>query len=652
VNIKERISYLKECDTHYYGTGTALEDDGVYDDLKDELYDIEESHTDYKLVQDYLQQVGAKTVSSWTKIPHDIKMNSLNKVKNMEEFGEWFARVRKQNPNLDIYRMVVQEKLDGLSISNDYQDDMVKHAVTRGDGKIGEDVLENVRKMVGFSPVKKGFNGSLRGEIILRESNFNKLCQKYESEGLDLPANARNAGSGITRRYNGTDSEKLEIVYYDVASSQDFQTETEKYEHVKDLVKSEHTAATYICNSVQDVEEIYNKYVDSLREKLDYGIDGLVVKFDSIATQKTLGESSGRPKGQIAIKFPPKVVTTMFHGVEWNVSRTGRVNPIALLEPVKLDGTTVKRATLHNLMLIEELDLRLGSKVAIKKSGDIIPQIIKMVGGENGFKVVPPKNCPECNSELEVDEKFIWCRNSECKVQLLNRIINYVKTIGIENIAESFITTLFEKEIISDISSLYDVKESDLKGLAGIGDKMIEKYFSEIERTRKMDEATLLHALGIHNIGETVSGLLIDNFNNIGSLIKEIGANGIWSTLSSIDGIGDILSKDIIKGIKSNLDLIQDILGKVDTSAPTQATDSVLTGRNIVLTGGVDLEKSRKVYENMIKAVGGKVGSSVSAKTDYLMTNDPDSGSGKAKKAKELGVEVVSETRMRELLNL
>ena len=495
--------------------------------------------------------------------------------------------------------------------------------------------------MAGFRPSLPGFTGSLRCEIVMFNKEFPKVVEGYKKAGEKIPANPRNAASGIARRHNGKFSEFLSLIYFDVEEDIDFKTEMEKITRLELLVEKKYMITYLLVSDYLLIEDIYIQYIDKVRDTLHYDIDGLVIRINDLEIQSDLGIVGGRPKGQIALKFPPKKISTTYLGTKWNVSRTGRVNPIADLEPVLLDGSKVRHASLANLDIMHGLRLTAGCGVQIHKAGDIIPQIVRKDDDMVGPVPEAPTHCPDCGSELERDSCFLWCRNPECPTQVLEKMIHYVSTIGIDGIAGSFLKSLLENKRITTLPDLYQLAPADLRGLSRIGESLIDRYFKEIERTKKMSVAKFLQSLAIENLGNFASEALVEKFSSM-ELIRKASFN----ELVAIKGFGETLAEDIIAGFKDMADIIDELLIYIELE---KKKEGVFSGMKICMTGSFKVPRE-KVYKPKIVDAGGKWASSVSKDTTYLVTNDQSTNTGKLKKARELSVKIINEEEFLKLL--
>ena len=644
MNNKEIVKKLKKADKKYYLGEDPIMSDDAYDELKDNLRKKTPNHP-------YFKQVGSDPKykqSIWETKKHKKIMGSQRKASSIEELKEKFSPFKNQT-------LMVQEKLDGFSLEINYKNGKVVSAITRGDGKKGEDVLRNVKKAKGFlKEINKKEEISLYCECIITLSDFEILKGKYREQGKKEPSNPRNSASGIIHRKDGKYCRLLTLKYFDVYSPNiHFRTEEEKINFLKSLKSEDYYQTvggfTYFVvngkkfNKLKEIKEFYKYYQNTKRENLNYWIDGFVIKINDLEEQQKFGMKNNRPQGQIALKFPSESATTKLVDVKWTTSRNGRINPIAILDPVELDGTIVKKASLHNYKVIDELNLTYGCEVIIEKKGDIIPQIVLKNEDKSGKKIQKPRRCPCCGEKVTLGNTYIWCNNIDCKSRNLKRLINYFKVLNIENIGKSFVEKLYEKNIVNHIEDFYEVKRSDLEGLEGIGEKTINLYFNELEKSLNITPQKFLQSLGIHNLSEATSKLLVENFSCLDSILY---AN--IDKLIEIKGIGEKTVKQIKEGFRKNKKTIKE-LRKYLNIVKEEKKSNALKGKTFCITGSLN-GGTKKDYKEKIKNNGGEYKSGVIKNLSYLITANKNSTSNKMKKAKEYNISIITEKEFNDIL--
>lgn len=599
-----------------------------------------------------LAEVGAVVAPEVTGLPskeHRIPMGSLDKV--AEDRLDFWAE--KAGP-----LFVVQEKLDGISLEIEYEKGRMGDAITRGDGFVGEVVTHNAvnfKNVVRDLPV--AFTGSVRGEVFCRLSVFERF---FVELGF---ANPRNTVSGTSRKKHGDRAlaRHFEMHFFDVVGEElDFETEKEKIAFIRDELELQ-IATTFFDQDVDGIREIFQSYLGDpgvkkpgLRQELDYEIDGLVVRSDSIAVQEELGAVRNRPRFAMAYKFPSEGVVTTLLDVDWSLGTTGRVTPVARLEPVQVSGVTVSNSSLHNLDVIRALDLRIGDSVFVKRRGDVIPYVESVVESKGGKAPEPPKNCPSCAAQLQHDTKFVRCVNPECPGRVYGDIRRWIGVLEIDSIGEKWVEIFIEKGLLRDPSDLYRLKVKDLESLDRMGKTLAEKMVRNVEQSRQPTLDRFIAAINIPEFSRQRAQMLIDaGFDTI----EKIHAIGV-EEIAEVKGFAEILAEKIHLGLRAREGRIQAMLeAGVEIQAPTPRTEAVveavsgkLAGKSVCFTGAVqavnqDTGKrwTRKALEELVRAHGGKAASAVTRGLDYLVMSNPDSGSSKAKKAREMGTEILSE---------
>jgi len=589
-----------------------------------------------------LKQTGSEVDSGWQKTAHTISMASLANAMSIVEFNKWIT-----SSNIFGKTLVLEDKLDGSSIELNYENGELIQAITRGDGKIGEDITINARKMQFVKQsLKEKITCSLRGEIMLFNEEFEKINKIVEKPF----SNPRNAANGIAKRFDGKFNENLCIVLYDINSTEvTFSYETEKLDYISKTLGL--ITVNYKLVTPSEVINIRDQYVNTERAKLPYNIDGLVIKVNSIQKQKDMGKhTNGDPKGQVAFKFDARGVETTLLGCTFEVGRTGVITPQAIIDPVNIDGSIVKAATLHNFDEIERLGLGIGDRIIVIKSGEIIPKIVKVVE-HKGNKIVPPKECPACHGPITKydGEVYIMCDNDNCEGKEFRKLRHFVdvlkKRMSLTDIGESTILQLFEKDLIKDPADFYLLTMETLSGLERSGDKSAKKIIDGFNRCKEIDLITFLMALAIPTLGETVSELITDEYD-LFALTNEV----TMPELAKIQGIGPVRAKEILNGLDDRKELIEKLMQvgiKIKKSEDVKLESIKLQGKSFQITGALSRVNplSKKSYKreewyDLIKANGGEI-KRVGKELTYLVCTKANSN--KLSKASELGIKVISE---------
>jgi len=626
--LEELIGYHQE---KYYNEQPEISD-MAFDELVDELRKINPK-------SEILKNVGRKVkITGWKKEIHLMKMGSLNKVL-LSDIDEIFIKANES-------KLVVMEKYDGISLELIYVDGELIKAITRGDGEEGENIFQNVLQMQNVKRHFNSFTGSLRAEIILSKKNFDKLNLLVD----DSFSNPRNAASGIARAYDGKFCYLLELKYYDAfmlsENSLFFDNKyySSKLNFLIDKIELVSPHDCYIINNKVDLLHIYKEYL-GMRNALGYNIDGLVITIDDVDIQNQLGTINNRPKYAWALKFPASEKKTVLLNVDWNVTRTGRVNPRAHIEAVEIDGSIIQYATLHNLDYIQNLGLGIKDEVMVKKAGDIIPAITEVVVHKNN-PIAIPKFCPACRSELEQDEKFLWCININCPAKRTEQIIHYCRTIEMDRVGPGLIEKIVEALSIWNIPSFYSISKEELLSIDGVGEIVANNFLKELKEKSSMTLQRFLMALSMDGLAEKNAGILANYIeNNFGDIEKYL--------LSSQDvGIENLFTEQTVQKIKNSLHaniwIITQTLPYIQI-IKKEKVSSKLQGKSFCITGALEFSK-RDDYIKLIKENGGEYKNGVAKGLTYLVTNDTESGSSKNKKAKELGIEVINENKLREML--
>lgn len=565
--------------------------------------------------------VGHTPSSGWTKEAHEIPMGSQLKINTEEEVVEFCNKV----PNKEGF--VLEHKIDGFSLGPIYDGHKLEKAVTRGNGLIGENITNNAKRFRGLPKrIPTADRVVVRAEGFISKENFDKV-QRLTNDQYE---NARNAASGISRRHDGSHSQYIQILCYDIEG--DFKTEMEKLARIKELgfPVVEH----YFCKDAKEIIEYYRKYKAGKRDTLGHEIDGFVIKYNDLEIQEKLGIKNKRPLGQVALKFESDQGTTKCNSITLQVGRTGVITPLAMLEPVKLMGSTISKATLHNFAEIRRLGLGVGDEVTIERGGDIIPKVTEVVSSA-GKSFVEPTECPSCKGKVVSDGVNIWCRNSPCREKDINRIHYWIKKLEIKDFSTKFLGKLYDQDKIRTIGDLYKLVPDDFGSIDGIGEKTVKSFFKKLEDTSEMYLEDFIVALGIPSCSESSSKMLVSTFgswNNI-CVVKPFQIIGI-------PGYQERSANSICVGISEIKDMAEDLLSVIKIKQ--KKTGGKLKGLSVCVTGELT-SMSRNDFKKMVATELGEFKSSVSEGLSYLITNDPDSGSAKAEKAKKYGTVIISE---------
>ncbi|MCG7337408.1 NAD-dependent DNA ligase LigA [Sporosarcina sp. ACRSM] len=657
--VEELNQLLHEYGHAYYSLDKPLVPDAVYDQLMQELLAIEAENPDLIYPDSPSQRVGGEILTGFGKVVHEFPMLSLSNAFNEEDLREFDRRVQAATGHQVTY--ICELKIDGLAISLKYVDGRFVQGSTRGDGTVGEDITGNL-KTIRTIPLrlKEPISIEVRGEAYMPKKSFVHLNATRDEAGEEPFANPRNAAAGSLRQLDPkiAASRNLAIFIYGIggdgsAYGQDSHSDSLD---ALDALGFETNQERKRCASIDEVIDYIGKWVEN-RSKLDYEIDGIVVKVDNFEDQEQLGFTARNPRWATAFKFPAEEVLTKLLDIELSVGRTGVVTPTAILEPVRVAGSTVGRASLHNEDLIKEKDVRIGDTVIIRKAGDIIPEVVgplieQRTGDEQPFDM--PDNCPECDSELiRIEgEVALRCVNPQCPAQMKEAIIHFVSrnAMNIEGIGERVVDQLYRADLVHDVSDLYTLTREQLIELERMGEKSVSNLLTAIEASKANSLEKLLFGLGIRHVGEKAAMILSEEFGTLSALME-----ADVERLLTIHEIGDKVA-DSITTYFSNEDVVE-VLRKLESygvnmtykgrSRQDVPTDGPFSGKTVVLTGKLSI-LTRNEAKEKIEALGGKVSGSVSKKTDLVIAGE-DAGS-KLAKAEELDITVWSEETLIEAL--
>lgn len=658
--INEIRSLLHQYGYEYYVLDTPTVPDAEYDRLMQELLVLEEKFPELKTPDSPSIRVGGAVLDLFEKVEHRTPMLSLGNAFNEQDLRDFDRRVRQAAGDDVLY--VCELKIDGLAVSLRYEDGLFVQGATRGDGTIGEDITANV-KTIKSIPLRLRENVSLevRGEAYMPKRSFETLNKAREERGEELFANPRNAAAGSLRQLDPkiAASRKLDVFLYGIgntgASGVISHSEGLNYlDHLGFKTNKERKT----CVTIDDVISYVNGWVEK-RPHLPYEIDGIVIKVDSLQQQAELGTTAKSPRWAIAYKFPAEEVITILLDIELSVGRTGVITPTALLEPVKVAGTTVQRASLHNEDLIREKDIKIGDKVVVKKAGDIIPEVVNVLldqrtGDEVDFYM--PTHCPECESELVrlEGEVALRCINPKCPAQIREGLIHFVSrdAMNIDGLGEKVISQLFAVKLIHDVADIYKLTREQLLALERMGEKSVTNLLNAIETSKGNSLEKLLFGLGIRHVGAKAAKTLAQAF-----LTMEKLAAATKEDLIAINEIGDKMADSIVAFFEQEeaMELLKELVTagvnmeyKGAKPVSVAESDSIFAGKTVVLTGKLE-QLSRTEAKEKIEALGGNVAGSVSKKTHLVIAGE-DAGS-KLTKAQELGIEVWDEEKLLVELN-
>ena len=653
--VDELRSLLNQYGKEYYVLDQPSVPDSEYDRLLQELIDLEETFPDLIIPDSPTQRVGGQVLDMFHKVTHDIPMLSLGNAFNEEDLRDFDRKVRQAVG--EPYTYVCELKIDGLAISLKYENGVFVQGATRGDGETGEDITANLRTIRSIPlRIPEPVSIEVRGEAYMPKASFAKLNAQKEENGEEPFANPRNAAAGSLRQLNPkiAASRQLDIFLYSIASTGgvEINAHSEGLDWL-DSLGFKTNKERRKCTNIDEVLEFISHWVEQ-RPLLSYEIDGIVIKVDSFAQQEILGSTVKSPRWSIAYKFPAEEVVTTLLDIELNVGRTGVVTPTAILNPVKVAGSTVGRASLHNEDLIREKDIRIGDKVIIKKAGDIIPEVVNVLfdertGEEQEFYM--PTHCPECESELVrlEEEVALRCINPKCPAQIREGLIHFASrnAMNIEGLGEKVVSQLFAEKLIEDVADLYQLSNEQLLGLERMGEKSVSNLLRAIENSKGNSLERLLFGLGIRHVGAKAAKTLAIQFENM-----EVLAEATLEELTAINEIGEKMAHSIVtffeqEEVRKLIQELKDLGLNMDYTGVKPITSdeaqTVFFGKTIVLTGKL-AQLTRNEAKEKIEALGGKVAGSVSKKTDLVIAGE-DAGS-KLKKAEELGITVWNEEKL------
>lgn len=659
MNVKDRINelttLLNKYNYEYHVLDNPSVSDQEYDALLHELIRLEEENPSLKSSDSPTVRIGGQILDKFEKVTHDVPMMSLSNAFNEEDLRSFDEKIRKVRKDITYN---VELKIDGLAGSLKYQNGSLELGATRGNGQVGENITSNIKTIKSIPlQVASLFDLEVRGEIFMSKKSFNKANKEKEELGQDLFKNPRNAASGSIRQLDSkiAAKRKLDMFIYSVINPElhGLTSHSEALDFVKELgFKVNPLSKT--CRTIDEVLEYIEHYTER-RNSLDYDIDGIVIKVNELDSYDEIGYTAKSPKWAIAYKFPAEEVITKINSITFQVGRTGQITPVANLDPVIVQGSTVSRATLHNEDYVISKDIRENDYVVIRKAGDIIPEVVRVIEDrrENAKRFEMIKECPKCNSVLvrKAGEADHYCLNDFCESKIIESLIHFAsrKAMNIEGLGDRIIEEFFNEGFLHTISDIYRLKDhyEVLITKEGFGTKSIDKLLQNIESSKQNNLDKLLFGLGIRHVGEKVSKVIASNYTNlfeIGKVSKE--------ALMNINEIGEVIALSVLDYFskEENIKLLNELKElnlNVDYISSVQEKTE-FSGKTFVLTGKLEIYK-RDEAKNIIENFGGKVSSSVSKKTDYVIAGT-DAGS-KLAKANSLGVKVLSEEEFKTLLD-
>ena len=648
--MKELVELLNRYATEYYTSDNPSVSDSEYDRLYRELVELEKAHPEQVLPDSPTHRVGGKILDGFEKYSHQYPLYSLQDAFSREELDAFDARVRKE---LDDVTYICELKIDGLSISLTYEQGIFVAGATRGDGSVGENITENLKRVKDIPlSLPEKLDITVRGECYMPRASFNQVNLARQENGEPEFANPRNAAAGTLRQLDtGVVAKRnLATFLYQEASPSTRDSQEKVLNHLEQLGFVVNPRRL-LAHSMDEVWEFIQE-VGQERDQLPYDIDGVVIKVNDLAGQEQLGFTVKAPKWAVAYKFPAEEKEAKLLSVDWTVGRTGVVTPTANLTPVQLAGTTVSRATLHNVDYIAEKDIRKDDTVIVYKAGDIIPAVLRVVESKrvSEEKLDIPTNCPSCDSKLLhfEDEVALRCINPRCPAQIKEGLIHFASrdAMNIAGLGPSIVEKLFAANLVKDVADIYRLTVEDLLLLDGIKDKSAQKLYQAIQSSKENSAEKLLFGLGIRHVGSKASQLLLQHFHSIVSLAQ---ANP--EEVASIESLGSVIAQSLqsyfeTEGAKILLSELKELGVNLDYKGQVVAADAALSGLTVVLTGKLE-RLTRSEAKSKLENLGAKVTGSVSKKTDLVVAG-ADAGS-KLQKAQELGVDIRDEAWLESL---
>ena len=651
--IRELVSVLNDANYRYYVLDDPQMPDFEYDRLLRELEELEAKHPEFATEDSPAKRVGGMALSKFEKVEHPVPLMSLQDVFSVEELKDFVSGVLAQYPQAEFS---VEPKVDGLSVALEYVDGKFVKGATRGDGTVGEDVTENLKtiRSIPMSIPDAPSRLIVRGEVFMPKAVFHKLNQQQEEEGKPLFANPRNAAAGSLRQLDPkvAASRGLDIMIFNVqlAEGVDFANHNESIQYLQDR---KFKVISHMISSEPEkiVEQVIQ--IDANRQAYSCDIDGAVIKVNDLAMRDRLGQTAKCPKWAVAYKYPPEIKSTVVEYIVVQVGRTGVLTPKAVVRPVRLAGTTVTNATLHNQDFISERDIRIGDTVQIRKAGEIIPEILEVDFSkrpEGAMPYILPKTCPVCGAvtEKDPDGAFLRCTGAACPAQLSRNIAHFVSrdAMDIEGFGSAIVESLIEKDLIRSPADIYYLTLDQMKSLWQKGEVAAQKLLAAIEQSKQQDLSRLIYALGIRQVGAKAGKVLASTFRTMDALME-----ADLETLTEVPDVGQVTAQNIIDWFaqpqaREMIERLRD--AGVNFSSLRQQVDARFAGMTFVLTGALS-KFTREEATEKIELFGGKASGSVSKKTSYVVVGE-NAGS-KERKARELGIPILSEDDFLNMIN-
>ncbi|MDU1527758.1 MAG: NAD-dependent DNA ligase LigA, partial [Gemella haemolysans] len=602
---------------------------------------------EYILENSPTQRVGDRVLDEFEKITHKVPMLSLSNTFSTEDLRDFDARISKLVPDQSV-EYICELKIDGLAISIKYEDGRLVSAATRGDGSVGEDVTENIKTIFSIPKVlKDNRTFEVRGEVYLPRKSFELLNTERENNNEVLFANPRNAAAGSLRQLDSkiTAKRRLSAFIYSIVGDDSIISQENALNTAKEYNLPVNPNFK-LCKNIDEVIDYINYWTEH-KKNLPYDIDGIVIKVNSYSTQEEVGYTQKSPRWATAYKFPEEELATKLLDVELSVGRTGIITPVAILDPIVISGSTVSKASLHNKDIIEELDIHIGDIVVVKKAGEIIPKVVRVVRElrtEGSTKYTMPNTCPSCGQQTYTKENdpFTRCKNPDCPDQNIRRIIHFASrdALNIEGLGDKVVTTLYDKGIIAHTIDLFSLEREKLISLDRMGEKSVDNLLSAIENSKQSSLDKVIFALGILNVGKKAGKILAEKYLNLSNLM-----NATLDELVNLDDVGQITAESILDYLsdENNIKFINDLI-KVGMNPQYEVqevnTDNIFAGKTVVLTGKL-VELTRNEAKEYLEKYGAKVTGSVTSKTDLVIAGEK--AGSKLAKAEQLGIRVINE---------
>ena len=650
-HIKEEIfklvALLNKYSYDYYVEDNPQISDTEYDTLYKQLEKLEQEYPEFILDDSPTQRVGDRVLDEFEKVIHKVPMLSLSNTFSIEDLRDFDSRISKLSSD-DSIEYICELKIDGLAISINYENGKLVSAATRGDGMVGENVTENIKTIFSIPKTlktKKSFE--VRGEVYLPKKSFELLNKEREENNEVLFANPRNAAAGSLRQLDSkiTAKRKLSAFIYSVVGDENINSQKMALTVAADLGLPVNPNFK-LCKTIDEVVD-YIMYWEEHKQDLPYEIDGIVIKVNSYSLQKEIGSTQKSPRWATAYKFPEEELATKLLDIELSVGRTGIITPVAVLNPINISGSTVSKASLHNKDIIDELDIHIGDMVVVKKAGEIIPKVVRVVEElrlDNSEKYVMPNICPSCQSKTFTKEgdPFTRCLNPDCPEQNIRKIIHFAsrEALNIEGLGDKVVATLYEKGIIKHTIDLFSLDRNKLVELERMGDKSVDNLLNAIENSKQSSLDKVIFALGILNVGKKAGKILAEYYKNLTNFSK-----ATVDELLELPDIGLITAESIVDYLSNdnNLRFINELIEigmNSQYEIQDRNTDNIFSGKTIVLTGKL-VELTRNEAKEYLERFGAKVTGSVTSKTDYVIAGEK--AGSKLAKAEQLGIQVLSE---------